>query len=112
MGLFNSRRPTVAEQRVEPSDQIPIMPIDLSKRYDVYCTELGHDRLYEDVRFVAIRTFERLTQYSSGLVGGYLEIEVADGANCLIPSFGIRLICEHGTQPTYKVLRRRRNSWD
>lgn len=112
LGLFNFRRPTVAGQRVAPSDQIPITPIDLSKRYDVYSTEYSHDRLYEGVRFVAIRTFDRISQYSSGLVGGYLEIEVADGAKCLIPSFGIRLICEHGTQPAYKVLRRRRNSWD
>jgi hypothetical protein len=86
--------------------------VDLSKRYDVYCTDIGHDRLYENVRFVGIRTFERIREFSSGLVGGFLELEAVDGSRWLIPSFGIRLICEHGTQPEVKFLRHRRHSRD
>ena len=109
MGWFNSRRPE-APRPVEPKCQIPISQVDLSKRYDVYCTNLGHDRLYENVRFVGIRTFDRITEFSSGYVSGFLEIEAVDGSRWLIPNFGIRLICEHGTQPVYKVLRHRRES--
>lgn len=104
MGLFNSRQPS-SPPLPGLGDPIPIAPVDLSKRYDVYCSEVGHDRLYEDVRFVCIRTFDRITEFSTGLVSGYLEIEAADGSRCLIPSFGIRTICEHGARPTFKVLR-------
>jgi hypothetical protein len=112
MGLFNSRKPQVPPSRPEHSNQIPIAPIDLSKRYDVYCTELDHDRLYEDVRFVGIRTFDRGQEFSAGLIEGFLEIEAVDGSRWMIPSFGIRMICEHGTKPVFKVLRRRRNPRD
>src|SRR5262249_20457985 len=112
MGLFNSWRPKAPQPHLEPANQIPINQIDLSKRYDVYCFEREHDRLYEDVRFVGIRTFDRISEYSSGLIGGYLEIEAVDGSRFLIPAFGIQLICEHGMQPVFKVLRRRRNPRD
>ena len=79
MGLFNFRR-SEAPRHAEPTGQIPITQVDLTKRYDVYCTDLGHDRLYEDVRFVDIRTFDRITEYSSGVVTGFLEIEAVDGS--------------------------------
>jgi hypothetical protein len=111
MGLFNSR-PKPPSLPARPPSEIPIAQVDLSKRYDVYCTEINYDRLYENVRFVCIRTFDRVDKFSSGLIGGFLEIEAVDGSRTLIPSFGIRLICEHGTQPSFKVLRRRRNSHD
>lgn len=111
MGLFNSRGSKPAPQQ-EPSNQIPIAQVDLSKRYDVYCSGMDHDRLYEDVRFIGIRTFDRISEFSSGLISGYLEIEASNGSRMLIPSFGIQMICEHGTQPEFKVLRRRRNTRD
>jgi hypothetical protein len=113
MGLFNSRaKAATPSAGPEPADRIPISQIDLTKRYDVYCSDLGHDRLYENVRFVGIRTFDRITEFSSGLIGGFLEIEAVDGSRWLIPNFGIRLMCEHGAQPVFKVLRHRRNSRD
>jgi hypothetical protein len=111
MGLFNSRR-KLPSLSVGATNQIPIAQVDLSKRYDVYCSDINHDRLYENVRFIGIRTFERITEWSSGLIGGFLEIEVVDGSRWLIPSHVIRLICEHGAQPVYKVLRHRRNPQD
>src|SRR5260370_39424057 len=112
MGLFSSRQPKAPSPRLEPANEIPITQVDFSKRYDVYCTDIDHDKLYEDVRFVGIRTFDRITEFSSGYVSGYLEIEAVDGSRWLIRSFGIQLICEHGTQPVFKVLRRRRNPRD
>ena len=110
MGLFRSRRPEAPHPRSEAGSQIPITPIDLSKRYDMYCTDVYHDKVYENVRFVGIRTFDRINEFSSGLVSGFLEIEAVDGSRVLIPSFGIRLICEHGTRPMFKVLRHRRGA--
>jgi hypothetical protein len=109
MGLFHSRR---AQPPQDPGNQIPITPVDLSKRYDVYCsTGNNEERLYEGARFVGIRTFDRISEYSSGLVSGYLEIEAGDGSRWLIPSFGILLICEHGARPVFKV-RRKGEPWD
>lgn len=64
----------------------------------------SEERLYENVRFIGIRTFERPTEYSLGL-GGFLEVEATDGARILIPQFGIQLMCEHGAKPVYKILR-------
>lgn len=85
MGLFNSRQPSASPSHREPKDQIPINQIDRAKRYDVYCFCSGHDRLYEDVRFVGIRTFDRISEFSSGLVSGYLEIEAVGGSRFWSP---------------------------
>jgi hypothetical protein len=99
MSLFKS-------PKKEPADGlIPIIPIDLSKRYDIDCSFSGEDRLYEDVSITAIRTFERETKFSHGLIWGFLEIEARDGTHIMIPRIHIRTLCEHGLQPSYKVLR-------
>ena len=45
-------------------------------------------------------------------MGGFLEIEARDGSRLLIPSFGIQLLCEHGTRPEFKVTRRWANTVD
>jgi hypothetical protein len=106
MGLFGFRRTLPLPPRPEPVIPIAITPIDVTKRYDVYCGVTGEERMYENICFVGIRTFERITEYSSGIIGGYLEIETADNSRLLIPMYGIQLICEHGTQPAFQVLRR------
>ncbi|OWK36733.1 hypothetical protein [Fimbriiglobus ruber] len=112
MGLFGSRQPApTPPTAVEQANHIPVSQFDTEKRYDVYCLATGEERLYEDVRFVGIRTFDRITEFSSGLVSGFLEIEATDGARLLIPSFGIQLICEHGGQPAFRVLRQWGNNW-
>jgi hypothetical protein len=115
MGLFGSRRLRVPDwvSGAASGSAIPVAPVDLDKRYDVHVTVQGEERVYEDMRFVGIRTFDRMTnEYSSGLIGGFLEIEARDGSRLLIPTFGIQLLCEHGTQPAYKVTRRWGNTVD
>ena len=104
MALFGNRRPQ-PQPPADTADLIPIAHLDLTKRYDVYCTVTGEERVYENVKFVAYRTLEQPSTYYPGLVGGFLELEAVDGAKMLIPSFGIQLLCEHGTLPAYKVLR-------
>jgi hypothetical protein len=87
--------------------------IDPSKRYDIYCSIPSEDRLYEDVKIVAIRTFEKKKQdFGMALIGGYLEIETSNGARMMIPHIRMYMICEHGMQPKYKVLRVRKNELD
>ena len=112
MRFFQSARPNLSESSTEPANGIPILQVDLSKRYDVYCAARGHDRLYEDVRFVCMRTFDRITESMHYMMCDFLEIESADGTRSFLPKFGIQLVCEHGAQPAFKVLRRRHDSSD
>jgi hypothetical protein len=103
MGLFSSSRPVPAGVIAASSaDPIPIAQIDGDKRYDVYCALPGEDRLYENVRFVGVRAFKPITNFNAGLL---LEIETSDGSRMLIQQWDIKLICEHGVQPVYKVIR-------
>ncbi len=103
MGLFNSRRPAPAVPvAVRPAESIPIASIDGDKRFDVYCSIPGQERLYENVRFVGVRAFEPIADFNVGLL---LEIETLDASRMLIPEWDIKLICENGVQPVYKVIR-------
>ena len=79
---------------------------DLTARYDFYVNLVGEERLYENVKVIGIRTFDRIDQFHSGTIGGLLEIEAVDGARMMIPQYGIQLICQHGAQPNFRVLRR------
>lgn len=109
MSLFNNPRGGMEL----PEDPIPVAVFDLSKRYDLYCSTHGEDRLYENVRIVGIRTFEKKKhEYATALIGGYLELETPDGTQMMIPHLRIYMICEHGSQPAYKVLRQRKNDED
>jgi len=109
MSLFKTPRGGSPEspESPEPSDNaIPVAAVDLSKRYDLYCSMPDNeDRLYEDMRIIGIRTFQQKTQFSSGLIGGYLEIEARDGTRVMITHHFVRMFCEHGTKPIYKVLK-------
>ncbi len=100
----------------EPDNSIPVSVIDLSKRYDIYCYIPSEDRLYENVRIVGIKTLEMPKhQFGTAVIGGYIEIEAHNGTRMMIPHIRIYMICEHGAQPAYKVLRVRKsgdNDWN
>ena len=110
MSLFNNPRSGSQDPKPNPKEDLPVLGIDLSKRYDIYCSVPGEDRLYEDVKIVGIRTFEPNSQIRMGLIGGYLEVEAPDGVRMLIPHIRMSMICEHGAPPRYKVLRTRNAS--
>ncbi len=116
MGLFKSRQPQSPQSGTTPAQEIPISHVDLSKRYNVYCSAGslggGEERLYEDVRFLGIRTFDRITEFGGGYGHSYLEIEAPNGSRMLLPHYFVLLICEHGTQPVFKVLRQWGNPAD
>ena len=105
MSLFNFRKPPQSQPAPEPTTLIPVSQIDLSKRYDVYYLASNEERVYENIKFVGMRTFDRVTE-PPFVLSGYLEIETADGARMMLPTFGIQLLCEHGTKTAYKVVRR------
>ncbi len=85
---------------------IPVAHFDATRRYDIYCSLMTDQRLYQNVKVTRIRTFDKITRFSSVVIGGFLEIEADDGTRMLIPQHGIQMICEHGAQPKYKVLAR------
>jgi hypothetical protein len=109
MNLFGfgkpSKKPIPSYLRRESA--IPVRQFDLSKRYDLHCSEVGHDRVFENVRFLGLCTFEPISEYGT-IIGGYLELEAEDGSRIMIPHYQIRLICEHGMVPKFRVLRHRR----
>ena len=107
MSLFKPKPPK--GQQPEPvggeNSPVPLTPFDVTRRYDIYCSLIGEQRLYENVKITGIRTFDKITQFSSGL-GGLLEIEAADKTRMFIPQHGIQMICEHSAKPKYRVLAR------
>jgi hypothetical protein len=109
MSLFKKPKPEPKKAEPEPdksSDpRLPILPIDLAKRYDVYCNYQYEERIYEDMLLVAIRTYESKQYPGSAVLGGYIELEARDGKRMMVPSVHIRLLCEHGAHPTYKIVR-------
>lgn len=93
----------------EPGSLIPVTLLELSKRYDIYFYLPSEDRLYEDVKIVGIRTFEpKKNEFATALIAGYIEIEAPNGTRMMIPHIHIYMICEHGAQPAYTVLRVRK----
>src|SRR5689334_9250892 len=109
MSMFSNPRSGSQQPFEDPGGDVPVLPVDLSKRYDIYCSIPGEDRLYEDVKVVAIRTFEPKSPIK-GLVSGYLEVEAREGARMMLPHIRMYMICEHGVHPHYKVLRQRKNN--
>ena len=112
MSLFKPQKPIIPTLPVPKvfEDNIPIAQFDLSKRYDIYCSSHSEDRLYEDVKIVGMRTLERRTEFSSGAIGGYVEIESANGTRAFIPQFHVSILCEHGAPLIDKVVRRHMTS--
>jgi len=62
--------------------------------------------VYENVRFLSLRTFESINGFSPGALGCYLEVESLDGICGLIPMFQIQAIYEHGVRLESKLIRR------
>ena len=112
MSLFKAPRGE-SPSLPDPENPITVTVFNLSKRYDLYCSTPSEDRLYEDMKIIGIRTFEhKKNQYAKALIGGYLEIESPDGKRMMIPHLRIYMICEHGSQPAYKVIRVRKTDGD
>ncbi len=113
MGLFSPRRRLPVPPPgpgAESPGALPAMVIDVTKWYDVHCHVGGEERVYEEVRFVAVRTFHRPGDFSAVIIGSYLEIESSDGTRALIPGYVVHLICECGAPPIYRVVRPSSNS--
>jgi hypothetical protein len=88
----------------EKGSGLKVTQLDLEKRYDIYHCIQNEERLYENVKFVGLRSIEEKSGYGSAL-GSYYELETVFGSRMLISTYGVHLICDHGTKPAYKVYR-------
>ncbi len=72
-------------------------PIDLSRRYDVYCAERVQQVIYRNVLFKSIRTLFPETEHD--VFSEFLELEQADGQTIFIARASITRFCEHRETP-------------
>jgi hypothetical protein len=82
----------------------PVFPdVDVSKRYDVYCSE-GYQRLvvYRDVRFKSVQKLLSVQKFD--FLSIFIELEQADGKSFFIPKQGLAKFCEHGIEPVFEVI--------
>jgi hypothetical protein len=103
MALFRKPIPSLTNFEAIKSP-IPLEHLDPSRRYDIYCYFPGEERLYENMRIVAIKTLDDISHFSSG-IGGLLEIESSDGTRVMLPRHNIHMLCDHGSQPNFKLVR-------
>jgi hypothetical protein len=72
--------------------------VDLSKRYDIYCTDWSQGvTVYSNVRFKGVKHLFPKSPYDA--LSGYVELEQADGQTVFVSRSSIIKFCEHGTTP-------------
>ena len=74
--------------------------IDISKRYDVHSVWCNQTMVYEDVKFVGLRSIEK--PEGSFFFGGFVEMEEASGNRFMVVGHTIHMIHEHGTAPAVR----------
>lgn len=104
MSLFKATKAKESDTP-ESDGSVPVAHFDVTQRYDFYCSLGMEERLYQNVRLTGIRTFDRITEFSSGAITGFFEVEAVNGVRMMIPQHSIQMICQVGVQPAYKVLR-------
>jgi ATP-dependent Clp protease ATP-binding subunit ClpA len=72
--------------------------LDLSKRYDVYCTERnGEVVVYRNARFKGIKSLFARERFD--LFYEFVELEQGDGGTIFLGRHSILKFCEHGVTP-------------
>ena len=73
-------------------------PIDISRRYDVYCTERADQVVvYRNALFKGKRGLFSGSQYD--VLSEFFELEQADGQTIFIARRSVIKFCEHGATP-------------
>ena len=73
--------------------------VDLSKRYDVYCTDWSQSvTVHRNVRFKGVKHLFPKSQYDA--LSGYVELEQGDGQTIFVSRASIIRFCEHGVSPS------------
>jgi hypothetical protein len=80
------------------SFQSPREELDISKRYDVYCTTWGQATVvYRNARFKGVKHLFPTTPNNP--LAGYIELEQSDGQTIFISRSSIIRFCEPGVAP-------------
>jgi hypothetical protein len=104
-----------------PSSSSPLMPpksetpqnaesakprrdlVDISKRYDVYCTEQTHEVVvYRNALFKGTRGL--LPKYLDDSLSEFVELEQADGQAIFIARYSVIKFCEPGVTPNPETI--------
>jgi hypothetical protein len=91
---------TLADAAMIPQDKAQKSqptPIDISKRYDVYCREGDHETIYRNVLFKGLRVLFPKNEYDA--LSQFLELELADKQTIFIIRGCVLKFCEHGVSP-------------
>ena len=88
---------TIATKEVEKVQPLDLENVDLSKRYDVYCSEGNQLVVYRNVSFKRVKKL--LTRSEYGIFYQFLELEQADGNSVFIARTSMVKFCEHGITP-------------
>ena len=87
---------TAMRQKPEPHKS-QREPVDIRKRYDVYCQEGNQQFVYRNVLFKGVRTL--FQKEDSDLWAEYLELEQAGGQTVCVSRSSVIKFCEHGKTP-------------
>ena len=72
-------------------------PIDITRRYDIYCREGDQEIIYRNTRFKGVKTLFKDREFD--VFSDYMELELEDGQTIFINRGLIIKFCEHrGTQ--------------
>jgi ATP-dependent Clp protease ATP-binding subunit ClpA len=87
---------TAMPQKPEPQKS-QREPVDISKRYDVYCQEGNQQVVYRNALFKGVKTF--FQKEDSDLWAEYMELEQAVGQTVFVSRSSVIKFCEHGKTP-------------
>ena len=77
--------------------------VDISKRYDVYCTERTQEVVvYRNALFKGVKSLFPKNQYDT--LCQFVEIEQADGQTILTAMYSVIKFCEHGATPNSEAV--------
>jgi ATP-dependent Clp protease ATP-binding subunit ClpA len=72
--------------------------VDLSKRYDIYCTDYSLGvTVHRNVRIKGVKHLFPKSQYDA--LSGFVELEQGDGQTIFVSRSSIIRFCEHGVMP-------------
>ena len=77
--------------------------IDTSKRFDVYCHEMGQRLIvYRNARFKSIQRL--LSAQKFDVMSDFYELELASGQSIFITKQSLTKFCEHGVEPVAEIV--------
>jgi hypothetical protein len=90
----NAEQPQTEPLRDWLSRYIKPDPVDLTKRYDVYCTRHGQSVVYRNVLFKSVKGL--LQDHEADLQSIYIELELIDGKSVFLPKIAVFKFADPG----------------